>query len=228
MIKEEYDNYIFDLYGTLLDLRSDEHCAKTWKKWCKWLDKRGIKHPHYIIFRRDFFTADKNLRKKMLLEGNYDYPEIDVIDIYTDLFEKYGNKSLSSELISEASYAFRAASMEYIRLYPGVKGYLSEIRKRGKHAYILSNAQASYTRPEIIMFGLDKLVDDYIMSSDYRCMKPDKRFFQALMEKHNMDPARTLMHGDSEFSDVGGAKNAGIDVVHLVGENHPREFYLKI
>ena len=223
----QYDNYVFDLYGTLIDLSTDEHAAQTWKKWGKWLDKHGIKHPYYIQFRREFFAADRALRQKALEEGPYEVPEIDVMDIYKDLFVKYGNKNLSEELIKEASYAFRECSRAYIRLFPGVHEYLQRIRELGGHSYILSNAQATYTEPEIKMFGLDTLVDDYLMSSDYRCMKPDKSFFFFLMDKYKMHPDKTLMHGDSASSDVAGARNAGIDSVYLAGENHPSRYYVE-
>ncbi len=30
-MKSEYDNYIFDLYGTLIDIHTDEHKASLWK-----------------------------------------------------------------------------------------------------------------------------------------------------------------------------------------------------
>lgn len=227
MIKMEFDNYIFDLYGTLLDLSVDEHCAKTWKRWLRWLDVHNIRHPHYIQFRKEFFERDKLARKKAKSDGPYTYPEIDVIPIYRDLFEKYGNGKLPDDLIYKASYAFREASREYIKLFPGVEEYLLKIRKSGKHAYILSNAQASYTEPEIKLFGLDKLTDDYLMSSDYNCMKPDKAFFDILIDRYSMDRSKTLMHGDSLNSDIAGAHNAGIQCIHLAGENHPAIFYLK-
>lgn len=222
----QYDSYIFDLYGTLIDLRTDEWAASTWKKWCRWLDKNQILHPHYIPFRREFFAKDRALRVEMLQQGVFECPEIDVIDIYRELFAKYGNKGLTDEKLSEISYQFRVASREYIRLFPGVEEFLKAIRNSGSHAYILSNAQASYTLPEILMFGLDKMTDDFIMSSDYKCMKPDRAFFDALIEKHHMDRNRTVMIGDSASSDMAGAQKAGIMGIHLVEENHPNRFYI--
>ncbi len=82
-----YDNYIFDLYGTLIDMSADEHSAKTWKKWLKWLDKHNLKHPNYIQFRKEFWDADKAARKQMLLTGEVEVPEIDIIDVYRELLQ---------------------------------------------------------------------------------------------------------------------------------------------
>lgn len=224
---EKYDYFIFDLYGTLIDLRTDEWDIQTWKKWGAILDEKKIKHPVSYIFRYQFFKKDKLYRKRMLSLGEYTNPEIDVIDIYKELFQKYGNKGLPEELIYEVSYQFRVASREYIKLFPGVEEFLKKIRESGKHAYILSNAQASYTLPEIKMFGLDELTDDFIMSSDYKCMKPDVKFFDELIVRHNMDKSKTVMIGDSLSSDIEGAGRAGIDSIHLIDNNHPNIFYIE-
>lgn len=211
----KYDTFLFDLYGTLFDLHTDEYCAKTWKKWLKWLDANNIKHPDYIHMRAEFFKWDRLFRRKAQAEKKYEVPEIDVIDIYRYMFEEYGNHDLSDEIIWEASYAFRTSSMEYIRLFPGVMEYLDMLHKEGKKAYLLSNAQASYTRPELKEFGLDKALDGIYISSDYFVMKPDKAFFNIAIDDLGLDKTRTIMVGDSAENDVAGALAAGIDAYQI-------------
>lgn len=221
----EYDNYIFDLYGTLIDVRTDEYCDETWEKWCKVLDEKGIKHPMIEEFRKDFFEADKALRKKQLEEGPFEVPEIDITEVYEDLFRRYGNGTVEKDIIDSVSYDFRVASREYVRLFPDVENFLKRLRECGKHVYILSNAQATYTLPEIKMFGLHELTDDFLMSSDYGCMKPDRKFFDFLLERYDMDRSKTVMIGDSESSDVKGAKASKLHYIHLVNDNDPNKFY---
>jgi len=223
---EDIDVYVFDLYGTLINVRTDERADKTWKKWIKCLDGKGIKHPALMQFRKDFFDTDKRYREEAKAKGIYEYPEPDVIDMYREMFEKYGNGVISDEILEKVSYAFRVASREYIRLFPGVKEYLTEIRNQGKHAYLLSNAQASYTRPEIDMFRLGELLDDMLLSSECEVMKPDKQFFDMLIDKHKINKERAIMFGDSLENDVMGAKEAGLHYVHLAGEYTPRAFYV--
>lgn len=254
---DDYDNYIFDLYGTLIDMWTDEHCAQTWKKWLRWLDVHGFPHPDYIRFRREFFDMDRQHREEALAAGPYEVPEIDVIPIYEELFARYAREGLygrrrqvrgrrghrrlygseqscdmsvqrrsaPTATVEEASYAFRVASRLRFGLFPGVNEYLTALRQAGRHVYILSNAQASYTLPEIKHYHLDELVDDYIMSSDRGVMKPDPAFFDMLIEKHHMNRERTVMLGDSEWSDVGGAARAGIKSVWLHGNNSATHFY---
>lgn len=222
-----FDNYIFDLYGTLIDIRTDEYASETWEKWCAVLDANGIKHPPIEQFREEFFAADRALRKKQLEEGPFEYPEIDITEVYEDLFRRYGNGTVNKDIIDRVSYDFRVASREYIRLFPDVENFIKKLHDCGKKAYILSNAQATYTLPEIKMFKLHELVDDFIMSSDYGCMKPDRKFFDFLLDRYDMDRSKTVMIGDSESSDIKGAKDSKLNFIHLVNENNPKEFYTK-
>ncbi|MBR6898443.1 MAG: HAD family hydrolase [Lachnospiraceae bacterium] len=224
---DNYDNYVFDLYGTLIDINTDERAAKTWKKWLKILDRKKIRHPDYIRFRRDFFELDKLYRAEAAQKTGSKYPEIEILNVYRELFDDYGNKPVVDEKLSELSYAFRACSREYYRLYDGVPEFLKKLRSSGKKVYILSNAQASYTLPEILHFGLDKMVDDCIISSDYGYMKPDGAFFEVLIGRHSLERSRTVMIGDSSFSDGGVAKNCGTDFIHLADENSSKIFYIK-
>lgn len=224
---DSINNYIFDFYLTLVDIKTDEQAAQTWKKWLRTLDKRGLKHPVYYQFRRDFFAADRRHRVELKKQTGCDVPEIDIINVYRELFEKYGNGILGDELLNEISYEFRVASRAYIRPYPGVIEYLKKLRGNGHKVFILSNAQRSYTWPEIKMFGFDEVTDDQLISSDYGAMKPDVRFFNALIQKHNLKPEECLMHGDTIKSDIEGAKAAGMHYVHLIGENAPEQYYLR-
>lgn len=222
-----YEHYVFDLYGTLIDIHTDEHAAKTWKKWCKYLDSKNIKHPAYYRFRSDFFALDKKYRKVKSIELNTLFPEIDIIDVYRELFIEYGNPSYGDDFLNEVAYAFRVASRDYIKLFPNAKQYLEMLTRGGKHTYILSNAQRSYTWPEIEMFELDTITTDQLISSDYGYMKPERAYFDILINRYNMNRASVIMHGDSYESDVRGAHAAQIDSVHLFGDNAPNTYYTK-
>ncbi len=220
----DFDNYIFDLYGTLIDIHTDESCDETWENWIAFLDDYGIKHPALTRFRDDFFRTDKEHR---LRSSVYEYPEIDVLKVYDELFTLYGNRKLSEAALFEIAYRFREASRDYCRLFDGVPEFLQKLRALGKKVYILSNAQRSYTLYEIRHFKLDELVDDYLISSDYGCMKPDKAFYDAIVRKHCLDRSRSVMLGDSYENDYRGAINAGLNAIWLSGANAADGFYRK-
>ena len=222
----DYDTYIFDYYGTLLDSYNDEKSVEYWDKWLEVLDSKGIKHPDTKTFIEDFFGLDKAYRLQIVEELGFKYPEVDIIDVYRDLFEKYGNGELPDETLYELAYDFRVATREYIKLYPGVDAYLSKLRENGKKLYILSNAQRAYTWPEITMFDMPSKVDGVVMSSDYGCMKPETHLFTVLFNNYGIDKSGAVMIGDSANSDIQGAKDFGIDFIHLTGDNSADKFYL--
>ena len=80
-----YQNYIFDLYGTLVDIHTNEKKAYLWKK---------------------------------------------------------------------------------MSLFPGVPEMLQRLKDAGKKVFLLSNAQALFTAPEISLLGLTKYFDGILLSSD--------------------------------------------------------------
>lgn len=211
---KKYDNFIFDLYGTLIDIKTDEWDYSVWEKFCFFLDKKKIKHPEIEAFRKDFFDLDREYREK---ETRFEYPEIEILNVYRDLFLKYGNKEIRD--LSAVSYKFREVSREYMRLMPDILSFFDVLREEGKKIYILSNAQASYTLPEIRFFNLDKLTDDFIMSSDFGCMKPDKDFYEAIVKRNQLKKERSVMFGDSFENDYLGGINFGIGGVHVNGKD---------
>lgn len=218
----QYDNYMFDLYGTLIDIRTDEHRDLTWQRWLKVLDENGILHPELDTFRKDFFEADREYRLRPTKFAN---PEIDILEVYADLFHRYRNEPIDPGKLFEISWEFRKASTIYAGLFVGVPEFLHKLHEKGKKVYILSNAQRSYTLPEIEKFGLDRMVDDYLISSDYKCMKPDPAFYTAMVEKHRLDRSRTVMLGDSKTNDYEGALASGLHAIWLDGENAADRFY---
>lgn len=219
----KFDNYLFDLYGTLIDIRTDEWDLATWHRWCAYLDRRGIKHPEVEAFRDEFFAKDKEYRAK---PTPFAVPEIEILEVYDELFRKYGNPPIDPDELFEISYQFRVSSLIYSKLFEGVPEFLAKLHEMGKKVFILSNAQRSYTLPEIQHFELDKMVDDYLISSDFRVMKPDKAFYDEMVKKHNLDRSKTVMLGDSKENDYQGAINAGLNGIWLNGENAADKFYV--
>lgn len=221
-----YDTYIFDYYGTLLDSFNDEKSIDYWDKWLEVLDSKNIKHPDSRIFMDEFFAMDKEYRRIITRERGFIYPEVDIIDVYRDILDKYGNGVLADDVLYEVAYAFRVCTREFIKLYPGVEDYLRALHDNGKKTYILSNAQRSYTWPEMTMFDMESRVDGILLSSDIGCMKPETAFFEALFDKYKIDKNSAVMIGDTLSSDVKGARDFGISYIHLAGDKSSDIFYL--
>ncbi len=59
-------------------------------------------------------------------------------------------------------------------------------------------------------------------------MKPDKAFFNAIIQKHGLERERSVMLGDSYENDYLGAINAGLNAIWMSGENAAERFYTGI
>lgn len=227
-----YQNYVFDLYGTLVDIRTREDSPVVWEKLALFygyhdalytpgeLQKaygRLVQRQEEILagdavahnsWRRGEKAAARNA------ESHEGYPEIQIETVFEGLYREKGVEP-DKQLIIHTGQIFRALTTEYIRLYPGVKEMLERLRKRGKGVYLLSNAQKLFTEYELHMLGIAGYFDGILISSEYGVKKPDIRFFEILLETFGLDPKECIMIGNDALCDIEGAKRAGMDTCYI-------------
>ncbi len=208
----KYTDIVFDLYGTLVDIHTEESAA-VWEKTALYFGFHGASYTG-----PDLWAAfEKIMRAKEASAGqSYEcFPDIPFEDVMADLFRAGGVTENVENLALSAAHLFRISSIEYIRLYPGVLEALAYLRQRGFRLWLLSNAQAAFTSCELRMLGLGAQFDGVLLSSDYGCRKPDLRFFRALMEQYGLDPATCLMVGNDRNTDIAGARDAGMATLYM-------------
>ena len=216
----QYQNYIFDLYGTLVDIHTDENKASLWKKIAVYFSAQGAAYTGKEIKERYGALIDaeaKKLRRKLSKK----YPgimvkevEINLDRVFVSLYKEKGVKA-NKQLIKDSMIAFRAITMEKLRLFPGTTELLQSLRDAGKKVYLLSNAQTSFTYPEMKALGLTGYFDDIFFSSDLEVKKPSAKFYEALFEKHGLGKEESVMIGNDRFADVQGALDFGIEAIYL-------------
>ncbi len=205
-----YQNYIFDLYGTLIDIHTDESSKNFYKKYVKWLRKQRY-YFDWKQFRSSFLRIEQQYRSQLSKHHN---PEIQIEDVFRDVFREKGYE-LDAEEILWLCESFRRISLIYLRLFPDTLQCLDALKKAGKHIYLLSNAQRSYTWQELEISGILPFFDGVLISSDEGCMKPDTDFYDILCERYHLDKKESVMIGNELRSDMAGAKAAGIDGFYL-------------
>ena len=207
-----YTDLIFDLYGTLVDIHTEENDT-VWEKTSLYFGYYGA---HYTgkTLKAAF---EKVLHRRQAKAGqSYEcFPDIPFHQVMADLFRAKGISENADTLGIQAAQLFRICSTEYIRLYPGVLDALAQLRKKGFRLWLLSNAQEMFTRYELGHLGLTKCFDGIYLSSCYGCRKPDSRFFRALLEEQTLNPENCLMIGNDRETDIAGAKQAGIATFYL-------------
>lgn len=208
-----YQNYIFDLYGTLIDIHTDEYSKNFFKKYVKWLKKQGF-YFDWKHFYRLYTSIERAYREKAAQAGRYEKPEIQIEGVFQEVFAAKGYR-ISDEQTVHLCECFRRISMIYMRLFPDTLACLEGLRKAGKKIYLLSNAQRSFTWQELELTGLVSCFDGILISSDEGCMKPDPAFYQICCERYQLDKAQSVMIGNELKSDMAGAKAAGIDGFYI-------------
>lgn len=208
----KYTDLIFDLYGTLVDIHTDENDL-VWEKTALYFSFYGA-HFTGSELRSAFRTAMEH--REAQAGQNYEmFPDIPFELVMAELFRSRGIEDGADQLGINAAQLFRISSIEYLRLYPGALEALAFLRSKGYRLWLLSNAQRIFTAYELQAIGLGSQLDGIYISSDYRCRKPDRRFFQALLEERKLDISRCLMIGNDLHTDIGGAKGAGLDTLYM-------------
>ena len=207
-----FTDLIFDLYGTLVDIHTEENDT-VWEKTAFYFGFYGAHYTGESL--KDAFRAE--LTKREAKEGqSYEcFPDIPFEQIMAELFRARGITEKAEELGKNAAQLFRICSLDYVNLYPGVLEALKTLRHRGFRLWLLSNAQRVFTEYELRHLGLGQQLDGIYISSDYRCRKPDIRFFNALLEEKQLDKSKCLMIGNDLHTDIGGAKAGGLATLYM-------------
>lgn len=214
-----YTDLIFDLYGTLVDIHTEES-ALVWDKTALYFGYYGAPCTGEELHAA--FDAAMAQREAQAGQSYECFPDIPFEQVMAQLLRDRGVAD-ADVLGVNAAQLFRIASTEYIRLYPYVKEALATLRRKGYRLWLLSNAQRVFTAYELKHLGLSEEFNGMYLSSDYGCRKPDVRFFRALLEEKQLDPSKCLMIGNDRDTDIAGAKAAGLDTLYMHTNLTPRE-----
>lgn len=208
-----YQNYVFDLYGTLIDIHTDEDTKELWEKLTIFYASKGACYS--IEEMKETYKELCQKEKQCVIEKyQVKFPDIKIEDVFNGLFERKGVK-VSEELLTFVSNMFRLLSLDYVKLYDGVVELLDELKKKGKKIILLSNAQRSFTEPELRYLGLYDKFDHIYISSDHYCSKPDLKFYQIMLDELGLKKNETIMIGNDEITDIKGSYEAGLDSLYI-------------
>lgn len=219
-----YQNCIFDLYGTLVDIHTDEMRPQLWEEMTAWYRKHGADYSAEALQSAYFRTVQQleHGNAPLRSDAHEAHPEIQLEKVFQQLFWDKGVDA-GLELAVETGARFRKSSMDYIRLYDGAEALLKALRANGQGVYLLSNAQRIFTAYELQLLGIESLFDGVYLSSDYGCKKPDRRFFQLLLNAHGILPESAIMVGNDGVCDIQGARAVGLSTVYIHSNISPSE-----
>lgn len=215
-----YKNIIFDLYGTLIDIRTDEFSLDFWRKAVQVFATKGASFSPNELRTSYTKYVKRALRHERLRHPIFKHVDIDLLQVFRRLYQDKGINA-DMTLLRDTAHRFRKDSTLMIRLYDGVIELLEGLKAAGRGVYLLSNAQESFTIPEMDELGILKYFDGIMISSEEKVSKPQKQFFSKLLERYRLDPKECLMVGNDKNADMLGAKSVGIDGLYIHQEISP-------
>lgn len=199
----------FDLYGTLIEIETDEGSARTRAAFERWI---ADVHGEAAAGRERDRPLFEDI-SRATAPGPFGEPDLGPV-IAAHLVAVLG-RTPDTEEVAAAAAAFRAASRSRFALVPGAAVSLHRLAG-GFRLGVVSNAQWLFTRPELEQLGIASFFDPVVISSEVGVRKPGAEIFERAMTAAGAAPAAALHVGDDPHADVGGAAALGIHTC-LVG-----------
>lgn len=214
-----YSNYIFDLYGTLVNINTNENSTYLWEKLSLFYSFNDAVYTSTNL-KEDYIL----LVNKHLNSSNIDYPDFNIEDVFEEL---YINKNIypSKDLIKSTAHFFRILSIEKLELYSGAIDLLHNLKSNHKKIFLLTNAQRAFTFFELEFLGIKDYFDEIFYSSDYKISKPSEDFYKTLLTKYNLDVRETIMIGNDYFCDIIPANKLNLDTLYIHSNISPELDY---
>lgn len=201
-------NFVFDLYGTLVDISTNENSQKFWDR--------------FTAYSAKTYGAGGGIRREFedILAGYTGYREPDICEVLRLAVQKSGG-NITVRQSREAAEMFRALSTRRLKLYHGAAKLLKTLTSSGARVFLLSNAQSAFTMPELEKLGLINYFYGIALSSDFGWKKPSPAFFDYLITKYHLSIGETIYIGNDISCDIVPAAAAGMKTAYILSEISP-------
>ena len=204
---------LFDLYGTLLDIRTEEHELGPWNVLANFLRYRGSRASG-VELQQEYFR-----RVTETLNGSSEtHPDIDVVSVFRAMMEAHRVES-TPELGEMVAQLFRSLTIRRFNLFPETEDVLRQLAARFRLG-LVTDSQKPYVYPELKMLDLEKYFSVITCSAHFGYRKPDPRLFEDALRRMELREDEVVYVGDSTDRDVTGAFNAGIAAVWIRRKGH--------
>ena len=235
-MEKEFKNYIFDLYATLIRIRTNQDMPRLWRRTA---DIMAFYGPVYTPaeMKKKYRELIRRHEESISSFSGTKWPEADVGEVFREMLldppcmnpyavagdPKSWDEERMKDWIRNFSYTFRVNSRIIFSLYPDTIETLKTLRARGKRVYLLSNAQEFFTVPEMQALGIYDLFDDIFISSVHRIRKPEPLFMERLLQKHGLFREESVMVGNDMESDIMMAATCGVSGIHVNTDQYSEE-----
>lgn len=197
---KEYDTYIFDLDGTLLDTLADLAASTNYA-----LSRYGMPEHTNEDIRNFVGNGVRMLIERAVPGGECN---CDFENVYRTFREHYMKHSLDTT-----------------GPYPGINEVLAEMKKRGKKLAVVSNKFYAATE-ELCRHFLGEYIEVAIGERENIRKKPAPDAVYEAMRRLGADKSNTVYIGDSDV-DIETARNSGLPCISVLWGFRSRNFLVE-
>ena len=85
----------------------------------------------------------------------------------------------------------------YIEIYTEVFPLLARLKEKGHRIFVLSNTSpVFYELLQEQLAPLNEILDGFVLSCDIKAIKPDRKMFEEILHKYDLDPANCIFLDD--------------------------------
>lgn len=211
---------LFDLYGTLIDIRTDEEDPGVYATLSQYLAYLRVN-----ISPADLEQQYRSRVRACRAQSAERYPEVDVHQIFSDLVSTYappqapdlgrladGRPMDPRSVALAVAVLFRTLTRRSFGVFPGVHDVLEKLRSKYQLG-LISDAQWAFADPELDMVDLTRFFPVRILSSRVGVKKPDARIFAEALGAMGVRAESAVYVGDNPERDLVGARAAGMRCV---------------
>ena len=217
------DTFIFDMYGTLVDIYTDEDKPELWEQMAMHYGEAGAEYTADELKSEYHRLVEAEIALTQFAthyDISDDCVEPQLRNVFVRLYRQKGVQANFKE-IDETGWLFREISTERLGLYDGAPELLSKLNESERSAFLLTNAQDIFTMPELRLLGICDAFDGILISSEAGVRKPAVQFFEMLIDKYRIDISSAIMVGNDAVCDIMPAHELGMRSVYIHTEQSP-------
>ncbi len=204
---------LFEPYGTLIDIETDERDWHVYLYLSRYLEYRGVS-----------LTADElrwlwfEKMAQQVTSGAEAYPEVDARAAWSALLEanvdrcRYPLDLAGSTFVPDLVVLHRSLTRRSLRLMEGARALVERLSARVRLGAI-TDSQPDYIRAELAITGLAPHFSGMTVSGEHGFCKPDRRLFERALADLRVSPAEAVFVGVDTGKDIAGARAAGLRTV---------------
>ena len=201
---------LFEPYGTLIDVETDERDWYAYLNLSRFLEYRGVRlsadELRWLWFER---VAQQQQ------EGDGPYPEFSARAIWRELLTQHAVPCRHVRVLDDDTFIadittlHRALTRRTLRLMEDVRPLLEDLSGRVRLG-IVTDCQPDYILPELQITGIDRYFQAAAVSGEYGYRKPDPRLFRKALHTLGVPAEQALFVGVDTGIDITGARNVGM------------------